>query len=184
MKQCLLFIIITLSAGSGAGLLINGDFEQPLTTGWSQYLAGPGIIDRAIDYEPDPDYESQVYVTTKGVYGKLYQKVIIPSIDLRFSTKARLVAWCNELVGHWAGSSLLIAYLDDHGNHLGSTRICAKTSSCPWSNTPIHHIIDAPDSLWHTYTFDVGDELRNLPAVKPSAIKGIEIALYSETYHC
>lgn len=173
-----------LSMGSGAGLLVNGDFEQPLTTGWTQCAVGPGTIDRAVDYEPDPDYEAMVAVYTKGIYGRLCQSVTIPTIDLRFSVKAKLQASVNDLTTHWAGSSLLIAYLDDNGVHLGSTRICARTPECPWANTSIHHIIDAPDSLWHTYEFDACEELKNLPDVKPSTIKKIEVSLYSETYHC
>ncbi len=184
MKQCWLLVIITLNAGSGDGLLINGDFEQPLTTGWSQYLVPPGTIDRAVDYDADPDYEAQVAIYTKGVYGKLYQTVTIPTIDLRFSIKARLQAFVNELTGHWAGSSVLIAYADGYGRHLGSTRICARTSSCPWVNTPIHHLIDAANTLWNTYGFDVCEELKNLPGVNPAAVKKIEVSLYSETYHC
>jgi len=184
MKQSWLLIIVTLSAGNGAGLLINGDFEQPLTTGWSQYIAGPGTIDRAVDYDADPDYEAQVAIYTKGVYGKLYQTVTIPTIDLRFSINAKLKAFVNELTGHWAGSSVSIAYADGDGRHLGSTRICARTPSCPWVNTLNHHLIDARDTLWDTYEFDVCQELKNLPGVTISAIKKIEISLYSETYHC
>lgn len=183
MKKC--FIIIFMLGISSAGtFLTNGDFEQELNIGWEQITNGSNIIiNRATNYDPDPDYEAYVYKGTGSGYAKLHQIVNIPTTDLEFSVYTKLYAYDNH-TSAWCGAAVVIAYLDESGSLLGDTRICARSTQCPWSNTSTHHIIEATDSLWHNYAFSINDELTNLPGVNPSAIKKIDVALFDTSYHC
>ncbi len=160
----------------------NGDFEQPLTTGWTQATSGSGfVINRATNYDPDPDYEAQVFKSTGTGYAKLYQSAAIPTTDLEFSANLKLIAATTSSTC-WAGTALIIGYLNPSGSLLGETMICRRTAACPWQNTSTRHLIDAVDTLWHNYAFNINSELANLPGVNPASIAKIEIALYSQCY--
>ncbi len=171
--------IITISLG-WTNLLSNSNFEQPLTTGWSRDSVGINfIIDRATNYDPDPDYEARVQMNTDIGYAKLYQRVDIPGVNLMFSCNARLVATTTSSTC-WAGTALIIGYLNASNTLLGETMICRRTAACPWQNTTTRHLIDAVDTLWHNYGFNISNELANLPGVNPANIARIEISLHSQ----
>lgn len=181
-----IFLIIGLS--SAGNLFINSDFEQPLTTAWQQLTAGLNItINRATDYDPDPDYEAFAYKGTGSGYIKLFQVVEIqtmPLTELEFSVNTKLYAYDNDAdTLCWAAAGIVISYLDESNSLLGDTRICLFTTPCPWQNTLTCHLIIAPDTFWHNYSFNINDELGNLPGVNPAAIKKIAIALYDTTAH-
>jgi hypothetical protein len=166
------------------GLLTNGDFEQNLTIGWTEdHTSTNYLINRATNYDPDPNYEAQVYQGTGSGYAMLYQAVDIPSTDLAFTADVKLYAYDNH-GSAWCGAALIIFYLNASGARLGDTRICARSPQCPWANSSTRHIIDATDSLWHNYAFNINDELSNLPGVNPSNVAKIQIALFDSTYHC
>jgi hypothetical protein len=181
-KAFLLASIIIINLG-WSNLLTNGNFEQPLTTGWlrDSNVTVNFIIDRATHYDPDSDFEAQVYKWTGTGYAKLYQRVDIPSVQLAFSCNTKLIATTTSSTC-WAGTALVIGYLNAGNTRLGETMICARTPACPWQNTPTRHLRIAPDTLWRNYAFNISDELTNLPGVNPSQIARIEIALYSECY--
>lgn len=185
-RGVILFVIIGIS--SAAVLLTNGDFEQPLTTGWFQTASGPyTTINRATDYDPDPDYEAFVYKGILNGYARLYQVIDIldfPLTDLEFSVNTKLYAWDNHIIA-WAGAAVVISYIDESDSLLGDTKICARSTQCPWTNTSTCHIIEPPDSLWHNYAFNINDELTNFTGINPSAIKKIEISLLATVgSHC
>lgn len=181
----MLFLAVCLSSAGKLG--INGEFEQPLTDGWSQTINGLNVtIDRATDYDPDPDYEAYVYKGTGGGYCRLYQVANIfdiPLNELDFSVNAKLYAYDNDPEAY-TGAAVELIYLDENDSCLGATKICARSSQCPWSNTSNHHIIDAPNTQWNNYTFNISDELTNLPGIAPGDIKKIQISLIDSTYHC
>jgi len=180
----LLLITIILALSNAGVLLTNGDFERELTMGWQQtHSSANYLIDRNTIYDPDPNYEVQVYQGTGAGYTMLYQTVEIPTTDLEFSVNAKLYAYDNH-VSAWTGAAVVISYLDGSGALLGDTRICARSTQCPWTDTPTCHIIEAIDSLWHNYHFGINSELVNLPGVEPSNIKKIRVALFDSTYHC
>ena len=167
----------------GVELIANGDFEEPLTTGWESVTSGSNIIiNRAINYDPDPDYEAYVYKGTGSGYARLYQIVDAPTTDLDFAVNTKLYAYATATA--WSGAAVVISYLDEQSSLLGETYICDRSTYCPWANTPTCHIIPAPDSLWHNYGFNIDDELTNLSGVNPSDIKKIQISLYCQTYWC
>lgn len=161
-------------------LVTNGDFEQPLAVGWQQNTSGTNcVIDRQTSYDPDPDYEVQVYKGTGTGYARLYQAVTVATTDLDFSADLKLIATTTSSTC-WAGAALVIGYLNAAGSLLGETMICRRTPACPWTNSPTRHLIDATDTLWHNYAFNINAELANLPGVDPAGIAEIEIALYSQ----
>lgn len=178
-------LLCLASLGSAGVLLTNGDFEAPLTTGWQQLTSGSSItIDRQTTYDPDPDYEVQVYKGAGSGYARFLQEVNIPTTDLEFSIAAKMYAYDNNAdTLCWAGSAVIVSYKNAAGTVLGETRICRFTTPCPWANSSTMHLILVGDSLWHTYSFNINDELTNLPGIDPSNVARIELALYDTTAH-
>ncbi len=182
-KYLILFVLVGFTFATN--LVANGDFEQPLTTGWLQSSSGSSItINRATTYDPDPDYEAYAYKGAGSGFAKLYQVIDVATTDLGFSINAKVYAYDNNAdTSCWAAAAVIISYLDATGSILGDTRICMRTTPCPWVSTSTTHLITASDSLWHNYAFNIDDELANLPGVSPSDVKKIEIALYDTTDH-
>lgn len=179
-----LILFLCAAVGNAAVLLTNGDFELDLDTGWSQATSGVNItISRATNYDPDPDYEAQVYKGSGSGYARLFQATDIVTTDLEFSVYAKVYAYDNHATA-WCGAGVIISYLNENGSLLGDTRICMRSTQCPWTNTSTHHIIQVPDSFWHNYAFNIDDELTNLSGVSPVDVKTIEVALFDSTYHC
>jgi hypothetical protein len=169
-------------------LMINGNFEQDLTTGWTQLSSGVNIIiDRATTYDPDADYEAQVYEGVGSGFASLYQAVDLQSMplnQLQFSCKAKLYAYDNDAdTLCYAATAVIVSYLNQAGAALGETRICQFTAPCDWANNSTTHLITVADSLWHNYSFNVATELGNLPGVNPSNVKMIKVAMYDTTAH-
>lgn len=185
MKKYVIIALVFVGLIFADNLLINGDFELDLTTGWTKSsYGGNDTITRGTIYEPDPDYEAYVFKGYGSGYALLSQTIDAPSTDLDFSIKAKIYAYDNNAdTLCWAASAVIISYINDIGMSLGNTKICRFTTPCPWQSTPTSHLITAVDSFWHTYSFNIDDELGNLPGVNPADVKKIEIALYDTTAH-
>lgn len=184
MKRFLVLIML-ISISAASNYVSNGDFEQALTVGWTQMMTGGGTtISRSTTYHPDPDYEVYLYKATgTSGYAQLWQVADIPTCNMDLCFSAKVYAWDNYS-GAWAAAGVMIAYLDNADNVLGETRICQWSYDCPWINTPECHIIQVTDSLWHDYTFNIQDELANLPAVDPNEVAKIKVTLDAEVIHC
>lgn len=185
-KYIALFLIIGIS--NAGVLLTNGDFEQDLDTGWTQTIQGAlylDTIDRATNYDPDPDYEARVK-KYDAVYAKLSQTVNIETTDLEFFVSAKLYAYeYTPTVNYWASASVVLWYLDNNGDLLGETRICYNSPHCPYINSATFHMIEVADpNNWYDYSFNLDDELINLSGVNPLDIAKIEVALYDTTDGC
>jgi len=178
----LIFIASMVFAGD---FMTNGDFEEALSNGWQQASGGSSItIDRATTYDPDPDYEAQAYKGAGSGYARLFQIIDVPTTDMDFSANVKIYAYDNNAdTLCWAAAALFIEYYNSSGTLLGDTRICMMTAPCPWNNTSTRHLIMAPDSFWHNYAFNIGDELTNLPGIIPANVARIGIALYDTTAH-
>jgi hypothetical protein len=185
MKKLALVLALVTGLGMASTLLTNGDFEKDLTDGWQIFQYSTfDTINRGTGYDPDPDYELYVLRNYGNGYCKVWQTVDIPTTDLAFSVQTKLWAYDNDAdTLCWAASAIRIYYLDQSGAVIGETRIVYFTDPCPWISTSVLHVIDASDSLWHTYAFNVNAELANLPGVNPSAIKKIQVAAYDTTAH-
>jgi hypothetical protein len=180
------FLIIILAVGIcfANNYIVNGDFEQTQTVGWTQTTYGGASIYRSTSYDPDPDYEVYLYKAsgTTG-HAMLYQTVDVPTTQIDFKITAKLWAWDNYS-GAWAGAGVFITYLDGSNNRLGDTRICMRSSDCPWADSPISHIMPVYDSLWHSYSFNIQAELANLPGINVLDIDKIKISLVDSVVHC
>lgn len=178
MHRYLIFLLLATLA-SASVLITNGDFEQDLSAGWTQTIYGTAAtITRGSGYDPDPDYEVYVYKGTGTGHAKLHQTAYIPTTDLDFSAALKLYASSNSTTC-WAAAALVIAYLDEEGELLGESMICAKSTACTWTNSPTRHIITPADSFWHDYAFNINAELEYLSGIVPGEIKQIQIALAS-----
>jgi hypothetical protein len=177
-----LFCIILYA--SAYNYVVNGDFEQPFAQGWQEsYNGAEVLLSRDTLYDPDPDYEAYIYKGGSSGYVRLSQDVAIPLIELTFFVNAKILADDNN-VGAWSGAAVVLAYLDGNDTVLGETRIYQGSEGCPWVNSQTLHLIPAPDTNWNNYTFNLIDELTNVPAVIPSEIKKIRVALYDTTEWC
>jgi hypothetical protein len=185
MKKILAISLAIIAVSYARGLFTNGDFEQDLTVGWTQAQSGANItFNRATNYDTDPDYEAYVYKGSGSGYAKLFQVVDIPSTDLIFTADAKIYAYDNNAdTLCWAGAAVIISYLNASNSVLGETRICMRTAPCPWQNSSTLHLIPVSDSLWHNHSFNINDELANLPGVNPSNVVKIQIALFDTTDH-
>ena len=181
----LLILVLMVGIGAASNYIDNGDFEQPLTIGWVQTAAGGGTtINRGTNYDPDSDYEVYLYKATGTTgYAQLWQISDVPTCNIPVSFNAKLYAWDNHQDA-WAGAAIVIGYLDDSNTLLGETRIANMSPGCPWANTADCHIIAIYDSLWHNYSFNIGDELANVPAVDPDEVTKIRVFLDAQVVHC
>jgi hypothetical protein len=183
------FLILLLLVGLavGSNYVENGDFEQAFTVGWTEYSPGSyGYFTRGTTYDPDPNYEAYGYRYGSGGlgsgYDKLYQKFDIPITNLDFSANVKLDAWDSGT--SWAGAALSIYYHNVNDAVIGVTRICRISAGCPWTNTSTQHLIYASDTNWHSYSFNLEDELGNLSGVDPEDVAAITIALIDTAYNC
>jgi hypothetical protein len=165
----------------GLELVTNGDFEEPLATGWEESVSG-GTIHRGTSYDPDPDYEVRLYKGTGSGYARLDQPIEILGTDVAFSANLSLRASATSTA--WAASALILAYLDEEQQTLGETRVCAASAYCPWEQSPTLHLIYPDQSIWIEHSFRIDEELTNLPGINPAHVKGIRVSLLAHVYDC
>lgn len=187
-KLVFALFFIAISIGTAGNFLVNSNFEQDLSIGWTSYMGDPtygyDTIIRGTGYEPDGDYE--VYTLSQlGYVTRLYQTVDIPSTDnFTFAIKAKIDAFDNDAdTLCWAASAVMLYYQNAAGTTLGETRICRFSTPCPWVGTTTVHLIPVADTLWHNYSFTLNTELANLPGVTPSQVKKVMVCLLDTTYH-
>ncbi len=170
-----------LPIASADNLVVNGDFEQPLGAPWVLYSGGVSTIERLTDLDPDPDYEVHVDLPGAGA-GRLAQIVPVPDSEIGFSGHLRMHA--QHTGDAWSGAALVLSYLNSAQEVLGETWLGAWTPNCPWEGGPTTHLIGLPDDVWLDWTFNVNEELVELPAVDPQAVRYIQIELYVQAYEC
>jgi hypothetical protein len=162
-------------------LVGNGDFEVPLQPAWTAISTGECTIERDAGLDPDPDYEAHVVLSGNG-YGRLLQIVAVPDGEVELSLSLRVMA--NATGEAWAGAAIVLAYLDEAQDFLGETRLGAWSRNCPWESGPDEHLISLPADMWLYWTLDISEELQELPAVDPLAVRYIRVGLYAQGYEC
>lgn len=176
------FLLLLLVAfGTASVLIVNGDFEQPLAEGWSETMSGAGVMEitRGTGYNPDPDYEVYVHKGDGTGYTELRQLAHIPTTDLEFSVNAKVYVYSTSSQC-WSGSAVCLFYLDASDSVLGWSKICARTSACPWIGNSSCHVIEATDTLWHNYAFNLNDELDYIPAVNRLEVTKILVSVVAQ----
>lgn len=164
-------------------LVTNGDFELPFAPDWVQTnTATSYTVDRGIAYDPDPDYEAHIVQNTGLGWVRLAQTAWVPETEVAFSASAYFNSTATSTA--WAAAALVIEYLDASETRLGETRIGNWTHYCTWVNGPDLHLIGMPASTWTECSFNVNDELVNLPAVDPALIRFLRVSLFTDIYDC
>jgi hypothetical protein len=181
LKYIVPILALLLAAAPGQELLVNGDFEQELTTGWVQTMGGSGThtVNRATGYDPDPDYESYCYQYDNPGWVRLSQQVEVPGPALEVSFRVKLER--STETSCWPASYASICYLSEGGSLLGETRYYSS-SVTPWNPSSTFHPVPVTSSDWNDYSVIVGDELsQNLPGVNPADVRRVEIAFADTT---
>lgn len=185
MRSSILFLMLSLflSQAWADELLTNGDFEEPLTTGWEQTLVGSdAIINRSTSHHPDPDYEAYAHKGTGDGYARLSQTVPVLGTDLSFAVSAKLSA--NATSTAWSAAAVVLTYFDENSYPLGETSVCYGSRYCPWESTPTFHMIILDPDVWVDHAFDLDEELTNLPGINPAEIRQIRVSLLAFVDDC
>lgn len=183
MRLPILLAAVLLAAvpARGVELVTNGQFELPLDSGWQQDVSG-GSIDRATNYDPDPDYEVWCYKATGAGFARLLQTISLQGVDVDFSAALRVAVSATSTA--WAAAGLSLTYLDAAQQPLGETFVGVHTQYCPWSDSPTFHIVYLDPSVWQTSGFSIQDELVNLSGVDPDEVKAVQVMVHVEVYDC
>ncbi|MEO0078837.1 MAG: hypothetical protein ABIK86_07575 [candidate division WOR-3 bacterium] len=174
---CILFVALA----TGRDLVTNGDFELAPGFGWQLDTWGmfPDTGNCRLRWQHDiaPDRDREVMLHKMLHQGmRLSQKLSVTTLDLGCAVSCRLSAK-TERESLFAAACVGLEYLDCRDSVIGETRIYSATAGCPWTSTPVLHLISAPDSLhWHDYHFNIAEELNtNLPGVIPDSVKAIRV---------
>jgi hypothetical protein len=180
MRKAVLLLPLLLAFGLSQNLLTNGDFEQELTTGWTQNVYGVVTIDRGTDYQPDPDFEAKDSLYAYG-WGKLSQIVDAPGIQLALSFWARFEIGAGSSTC-WPVACVTVGYYDAANVLLGETRFYYHNSYCTWVPSSTLSLIEVTNPDWTQYNLDIAQELtQHLPGIAPGQVSRVEIALYDTT---
>jgi len=187
MKKSLpaLLLALLLAGAAGAdGLLLNGDFEQPLDVGWTdtvQNSAGTFSFTRADTFgQPTPGYAAKVYKYLAR-YASLRQTVDVPSANLTLTFDARLKIGGGSSTC-WPVASVWVRYLDANSTELGNTRFCRSSVYSTWVNSDTVHLIEIADTTggWNNYSLNLAEEIAaNLPGVSAADVARITIDLFA-----
>jgi hypothetical protein len=183
MRQVVWILAISLAWATpslGVELLENGDFEQPLSDGWTQETQGVNYtFQRSTTFDPDPDYEVYVRKYLMG-HALLKQTVPVSSVNILFKADAQFVNYCeSNPYGYFAASAVRIQYENSAGNVLGESRIYRGTALCNWVNTSTLHLIQALNTSWNSYEILLEDEMAYLPGVDSKEISQITVSIYA-----
>lgn len=178
---CMLWLAAALAVGQN--LLVNGNFEQELTVGWTYADSGYGthFADRQTYHHPDPDFEAQTYQYDNPGWARLAQSVDVPGVLVQLSFQASF-AESGGTSTCWPAACFQVCYRDAGGNLLGETRYYYSTYA-NWTPSPTLSLYRITDPAWSQYTLNIADEVStNLPGVDPGAVARVEVALLSYTY--
>ncbi|MBM3322646.1 hypothetical protein FJY69_04130 [candidate division WOR-3 bacterium] len=179
----LLLVPALLGLAAGQNLLVNGDFEQLLTTGWTatQGGSGYGVTDRQTHYHPDPDYEARDSLYAGAGWRRLAQRVNVSSVvlDVSFWAKFQIGGGSSTC---WPVACVVVGYYNATNTLLGETRFYYHNSYCTWTSSSTLHLIEVTNPDWTRYSFNVAEELaQNLPGVNPAQVQRVEVALFDTT---
>jgi hypothetical protein len=182
-KSVLILPLLLLTLGFSQELLVNGDFEQELTVGWTYTDSGTGTHWAARDpgYQPDPDNEAQTYQYDNPGWARLGQVVDAPGtvLDLTFWAS---FAESSGTSTCWPAACFSVCYYDAAMTLLGETRYYYSTYA-DWVPSGTLSLYRVTDPNWTEYTLNIAEELgNNLPGVDPGNVARVEVALLSYCY--
>ncbi len=179
-----LLILLPLLFGFTAAqnLLVNGDFEQELSVGWTAGKDGNGThtIERQTTPQPDPDYEAYLKQESGEGWVRLRQVVDVAGPYLELTFHAQFGFECPSFC--WPVASVCVEYYDAEDALLGETRFYHHDVQCDWTRTSTLDLIDIVDPTWNQYTLNIREEINNnLSGVNAEEIRKLGVALYNYT---
>jgi len=183
MRKLILIPILLLAAFAfGQELLVNGDFEQDLTVGWTHIDSGSGTheVARATTYEPDPDYEAYIYQYDNPGSTILVQTVEVPwtRMELKFRASFQEAGGSSSC---WPAGCVNVLYYNASDAILGETRYYYSTYA-NWTSSATLSLHKITSPAWADYTLDIEQEIvDNLPGVDPMEIAKVGVALVAYT---
>lgn len=172
------FVLVAVLAAAGpAGAsetgLVNGDFSQPWSTGWteeSRDFVGNHRFDNL------PGRGARVRKTMCG-FARLKQEIELDNTDIEFSSKLSFRATANR-AGYHAYSALALGFLDKDGKVLGETRFYTISGRRGKPSTGSRHFVPVEPGKWIDLSLNLRQELRtHLPDVVPAQVAGLRVML-------
>lgn len=171
----LLCAALLISSTALAGnLLVNGDFSQPLDSGWTVYSTGDnGIASIAAVDEP----YGFVTQTMKGRVS-MYQVIPIEDLNAELSFSGRFHAEATK-EGYGSLAKVAVVYCDADTETLGKTVFGRATGTAELvSDKTQHSIVARADKKWADYRLNISKELStNLAGIDASKVRFLRIGL-------
>lgn len=183
MKRILLVagLLVMLSGSGTANLLVNGDFEQPLSVGWKDTvfsLGGDYRFERSDTFGSGTGYAAKVYKLL-ALFASLSQVAPVPGPDLRLSFDARLRIEEGSSTC-WPVAAVFARYRTGQGRELGATCWYKHSIYANWRSSDTFHLIEVTADGWNHYELDIAAELNaNLPRINPADVAQVVIDLYA-----
>jgi hypothetical protein len=181
MRTAALLTLLCLAAS--ANLLVNGDFEQPLTVGWRDTVSdfgGEYRIERSDTLgQPVPGHAARVYKAL-AEFASLYQTVDIPSTNATLEFDGRFIIDAGSSTC-WPVASLWVRYLNALGTELGNTRFYRHNQYANWVRSDTVSLIEVTENgVWRHYSLDIAEELAtHLRGIVPAQVRQLKIDLFS-----
>ncbi len=174
-------LLALLGSFGAANLLVNGDFEQPLSVGWQDTvfsLGGDHRFERSDTFGSGTGYAAKVYKLL-ALFASLRQVVAVPGPDLTLTFDARL-RFTEGSSTCWPVAAVFARYRNSQGRELGATCWYNHSIYANWRSSDTFHLIEVTSDGWNRYELDVAAELAtNLPRVVPADVAQVVIDLYA-----
>ncbi|MBM3322804.1 hypothetical protein FJY69_04945 [candidate division WOR-3 bacterium] len=183
MIRLLLCVLIGFGPALAQNLLVNGDFEQDLSVGWTQNPVGAGThtFDRGTSYHPDPDFEAYLQQYSGAGSTSLDQMVSVSNLNLDFSFWAKMNLGAGSSTC-WPVSAVILGYYDRDNAFQGDTRFYYPSPYCNWVSTGTTHLIQVPNTDWNRFQINVYDELtQNLPDIPIRFVQKLKVSVFTAT---
>ncbi len=162
-------------------LINNGDFENPLTTGWQQDInnvRGSSEIIRDVGYDADQDYEARVYKDQSNS-AALFQTISMPSLDLEFKADYCFSAVASDAQVQGV-AAISVEYLDSQGKTLGKSIFYASAPADMLSSDAVTAAYPVEMGAWANRSFNIQNALADLPGLNADLIAQIKVSLLTQ----
>lgn len=183
MQRITMILPLVLGLAAAQNMVVNGDFEQDFSVGWTQNQVGAGThtFDRGTGYDPDPDYEAFVRQYSGAGSTSLDQTFTVSDLNLDFSFDAKMNVG-NGSSTCWGAAAIIVGYYDRDGAYQGDTRFYYHDAYCTWISTGTMHLYEVPNTGWNSFRMNVLEELtQNLPEVPQRLVKKVRVSVYTGT---
>lgn len=178
-----LAILILAGTAVAENLLVNGDFEQPLTEGWVEdvrSIAGNYVIERAENLgQPEPGFAARSYKYL-AYHASLSQSVDVTDVDLVLTFDGKIMISGGSSTC-WPAAAFIVSYIDGAESSLGRTLFLVQSEYSNWvESDSVHFIEPATPGAWDRFSLNISEELANhLPAVPAADVAKIKVDLFA-----